>query len=513
VRRAIMPEDTDTRSDAELLDLLREGDTAALDGIARRHREAALRVARSLVDHHSAEDVVSEAFERLWAAIRHGGGPVDVVRSYLIRVVRSCAVDLYRRKRDIPVDPDTQSPGQTEDPSDSVADAMLVQRALDGLPERWKAVLWLYYVDDVSRAEIAAQLGILPTAVSQLLSRARAGFRKAYLDQAASVAAAGCTETRGLLPDYVDGRAKPVQRSRVEGHLDGCESCESVASRLADFSRNVGAVVAVAMVGGVGISLVRRPELAQASMRPRTSGQGTKVAIAAGAVAAVGALAAILVLHDQPGRPDEGVALPAPVEITRAAPTRTPSTASTSPLPTPAASTPAASTPTASTPAASTPAASTPAASVRVTTSASVPPPKPSATATATATATPAVPDLELGTPTALLRSSQNLRVHLSVPAVVPTPGVARLDLEFTRPVIFRTHHDSAYSAWDCVATDAARSTTSLQCSLTPESALTLLGLDLDYAGTQSVTITVRSEPPGQSSARVRTTVELPTLG
>ena len=178
-------------ADSELIAKLREGDVSALGIIVARHRAGALKIARALVDHSSADDIVSESFERLWTAVRNGTGPSDAVRPYLARVVRTCAIDLYRRRHDLPVDPMALPEGCVEDASESVTDAMLVQTALAELPERWRAVLWMYHVEDIDRHEIARRLGIKPTAVSQLLARARKGLRKSYLRQAAMTALDG----------------------------------------------------------------------------------------------------------------------------------------------------------------------------------------------------------------------------------------------------------------------------------------------------------------------------------
>lgn len=480
MKYALTPQSADGRSDGELLGLLRAGDTEALEAIVRRHRDAAVRVARCLVDHHSAEDVVSESFSRLWAAVRRGGGPVDVVRPYLIRVVRSCAVDLFRRRQDVPVDLDLQPHGQVADHGDAVADALLVQRALAELPERWKSVLWLYYVDDVDRNEIAVQLGILPTAVSQLLARARAGFRKVYLQQADAAAAAGCTETRNLLPDYVDGRAKPAQRAVVERHLDGCESCGSVAFRLTQFARNAGAVVALAMVGGAGISLVRGAGVAAAAAAISGHGAGAavlKIGAAVASIAAVGAVATLVVIRGGgPAGPEAAATLPT---MTVSASTQTEPSASASAVPTP-----------------------TPA-----TTTAGGPGPGEPDSGGADASA------IVIGPATAVPRSSDRFPLHLAVPAVAPAQGPLVLDLSFSRPVAFRVHQDGAHSAWQCATADGSARSRLVTCAVTPYSPVTLLGIDLDYQGEQAVSLTLTGGRSGSSPGQARSDVALPTIG
>ena len=64
-----------TRSDAELLGQVRDGDDAALGELYVRHRDAALRLARSYGAAADAEDVVNEAFERVMGVPGAGAGP------------------------------------------------------------------------------------------------------------------------------------------------------------------------------------------------------------------------------------------------------------------------------------------------------------------------------------------------------------------------------------------------------------------------------------------------------
>jgi uncharacterized repeat protein (TIGR01451 family) len=110
-------------SDEALLADVRAGDMQAFELIVRRHRGAAMAVARAMVDPVTAEDVVADSFERLLVAIRRGGGPRDVVRPYLLRAVRNRAVDVFRR-RETPVELDERGDALTE-PQSVVEDRLL----------------------------------------------------------------------------------------------------------------------------------------------------------------------------------------------------------------------------------------------------------------------------------------------------------------------------------------------------------------------------------------------------
>ena len=90
--------------DNQLMARLAAGDTAALEELILRHREAALHQARSILqDHALAEDMVQEAFARVYL-LRHKYRPDFAFTTYLRVLVRNLCIDQLRRKRITPVD-------------------------------------------------------------------------------------------------------------------------------------------------------------------------------------------------------------------------------------------------------------------------------------------------------------------------------------------------------------------------------------------------------------------------
>src|SRR5579859_2175471 len=67
------------------------------------HAPAARRVALSLVPRDVVDDIVAEAFTRVLAAIREGGGPSYAFRAYLLRAVRNLAHDWLAARRRVTV--------------------------------------------------------------------------------------------------------------------------------------------------------------------------------------------------------------------------------------------------------------------------------------------------------------------------------------------------------------------------------------------------------------------------
>src|ERR1700676_4719321 len=100
------------------------------------HAPAARRLALSMVPADVADDIVAEAFARVLAAIRAGGGPNHAFRGYLLTAVRHQAHDWLQARRrltvvaDMDVQADNQliSPGRVNPGIGSPADTQVEAR-------------------------------------------------------------------------------------------------------------------------------------------------------------------------------------------------------------------------------------------------------------------------------------------------------------------------------------------------------------------------------------------------
>jgi RNA polymerase sigma-70 factor, ECF subfamily len=130
------------------------------------------------------EDLTAETF---LAAVDAAGrdDPLAISLPWIIGVARHKLVDHWRRQareeRRLSVLADAQP--EPADPWDARLDAAQVRRILDGLTAHHHAALTLRYLDDLPVAEVAALLGRTLHATEALLVRARAAFRRAYLDE------------------------------------------------------------------------------------------------------------------------------------------------------------------------------------------------------------------------------------------------------------------------------------------------------------------------------------------
>jgi RNA polymerase sigma-70 factor (ECF subfamily) len=144
-----------------------------------------LAVARGICrDTGAAEDVVQEAFVRLWKS--PPDGPKQVVPSWLRRVVINLSINQIRRNKrveELPewsVDPAmqhrSQSPGEKVEMDDSLRQ---INDAMATLPPEKRAVLILRVHQRLSYEEIARVMDVPVGTVMSRLNRARTALRNA----------------------------------------------------------------------------------------------------------------------------------------------------------------------------------------------------------------------------------------------------------------------------------------------------------------------------------------------
>lgn len=167
--------------DPGLVEAARNGDRVAL--------EALLRVARPHIRRHAQRRCLAQADdatqEALWAVFRKTPTlrSVAAFPAWLVRIVaRIClglAGPLWQRIEAL-----------KETDAASAAEAAPIElridlaRAVDALPETYRAVLHLHYYEDLPLVDIAAQLGISAGAAKVRLHRGREAIRRRLVGQA-----------------------------------------------------------------------------------------------------------------------------------------------------------------------------------------------------------------------------------------------------------------------------------------------------------------------------------------
>src|SRR5919106_4830749 len=185
-------------SDEEVIADVLDGRTALFEVLMRRHNERVYRAARAIVrDEAEAEDVMQQAYVNAFANLRQFNRQAQfstlltriVVNESLARVRRKqryapfeeerSNVDAFM-KRDTPRDPEREAAsGELR---------ILLESAIDRLPDGAREVFMLRDVEGMSTAEVATALGISDDAVKTRLSRARTALRHDLMERTRSSA-------------------------------------------------------------------------------------------------------------------------------------------------------------------------------------------------------------------------------------------------------------------------------------------------------------------------------------
>jgi len=205
-----MPAQDATRSvdlaalkDAELAQLACQRDGGAFRTIMQRHNRRLYRVARSVMRNDSeAEDVVQEAYVRAFANLATFRGESSLA-TWLSRIALNEALGRLRGRRpsaDL-TEIESRPPAQGQiipfpnaspqlDPERTMAQReiqLIVERAIDELPELFRTVLVARVIEEMSVEETADLLGIRPETVKTRLHRARGLLKEALERRVGSV--------------------------------------------------------------------------------------------------------------------------------------------------------------------------------------------------------------------------------------------------------------------------------------------------------------------------------------
>jgi RNA polymerase sigma factor (sigma-70 family) len=237
------------------------------------HAPAARRLALSMVPHDVADDIVAEAFARVLAVIRAGGGPSHAFQGYLLTAVRNQATDWLKTRRRLTVVADMDvavsdqamagrgrvTPGITsaaETQAHARDEARLIARAFGRLPARWRAVLWQLEVEDKAPAAVAPMFGLSANGVSALAMRAREGLRQAYLEEHIGTnIPAECRPYAAEFGAGARGRLSQRRRAAVQAHLGHCLRCQDLFTELTELNSRLGEILTPVALAGAGTAM------------------------------------------------------------------------------------------------------------------------------------------------------------------------------------------------------------------------------------------------------------------
>lgn len=222
-----------------LVEAVRSGDREAFGELYRRNFASAYSLARKLMGTgQGADDVVAEAFVKVFTRIVAGGGPTSMFRAYLLTTVRTTFYKQLNRERMMDRHVELTEALLPPDKSDLFGDqfeSQLAMRALASLPERWRTVLVLLELERLTTSAVAELLGLRANAVAALAFRARDALRLAYVQMHVKAAAQNsCRESVGNMAALLCGRLGRGKRERVRAHLRACDDCARAAGEVSE---------------------------------------------------------------------------------------------------------------------------------------------------------------------------------------------------------------------------------------------------------------------------------------
>lgn len=170
-------------SDESLMQRVSDGDHRAFASLVRKHTNRFYSLAyRTLANKEEAEDVVQEAFLKLWHD-PHKWNPKKRTRftTWFYRVVLNMCIDVQRKPSFSNTD---QLPEVLSSNIEKQDDALIrkqkeraLEKAIQLLPEKQKNALNLCFYEGVSNKEAADILGVGIKALESLLIRAKSGVK------------------------------------------------------------------------------------------------------------------------------------------------------------------------------------------------------------------------------------------------------------------------------------------------------------------------------------------------
>jgi RNA polymerase sigma-70 factor (ECF subfamily) len=171
-------------ADEELMQLVRENDSAAFAVVYERHATAAFSLAFRMCGKRAlAEDVVQEAFLSLWRSGARYDSTRGSLRTWVLGIVHNRAIDALRRGvahergrvSDEGIEEQLEAAERTEQEVGRRDEAREVRAALVGLPPEQSRVIELAYYGGFTHSEIAT---MLDTPVGTIKGRMRLGLQK-----------------------------------------------------------------------------------------------------------------------------------------------------------------------------------------------------------------------------------------------------------------------------------------------------------------------------------------------
>lgn len=158
-----------------LIRKMKQGDDDAFDTFVRKYYDDILKYCSyHCFDAEYAEDLTQETFVNFFAKLsdyRHKGK----TKNFLYTIAGNLCKNYYKQHKSISIDEEQLSEMESTsgNPEENITDRVMLEWALEQLPEEFRQVIDLYYFQEMKLTEIASALGIGLPLVKYRLKQAR----------------------------------------------------------------------------------------------------------------------------------------------------------------------------------------------------------------------------------------------------------------------------------------------------------------------------------------------------
>jgi RNA polymerase sigma-70 factor (ECF subfamily) len=173
-------------SDNEVISRVLGGERHLFEIIMRRNNQRVFRAARAILkSDDEAQDVMQEAYVRAYQHLAEFRGEA-MLSTWLCRIAVHEALARVRKAGKLePLEPEEmEGPSMSRDPEEATSDdelRLLLEEAVDQLPDVFRSVFVLRAVEQMSTQEVSEALSVPEDTVKTRLFRARGLLRQALL--------------------------------------------------------------------------------------------------------------------------------------------------------------------------------------------------------------------------------------------------------------------------------------------------------------------------------------------
>lgn len=164
-------------SDEQLAARIAEGCENAFQALMARHATRNLAFAERLMGSRAeAEDIVQEAFVKLWLNADKFDSQKSKFTTWFYRVVMNHCLDVKRKKKPVALPENFEKmddKANLDKHLEKTQRGRIIRQALREIPDRQRAAITLCYFEELTNKEAAEVLGLNLKALESLLTRGR----------------------------------------------------------------------------------------------------------------------------------------------------------------------------------------------------------------------------------------------------------------------------------------------------------------------------------------------------